>query len=342
MRDRDRQAERPYSIEAAAGGAVVFAVTEASSAGELLVAAGVSKTQQKEIFAGGRLSRSGTPLSAASPLEAGDIVRLTLREVTAYGPDSSSFATCAAGILFEDPFLLVADKPAGILVHSDGTGRGTDTLTARVRRHLSEEGRSASAQAVQRLDEDTTGCVLFSLVPEFQGGLDALVAGHAMEKLYLACVRGSVPEGPKVIAAPLGRDRHDARRMRVSPGGKEAKTTVWGLAHKGGLTLVLVSLGTGRKHQIRVHLASEGHPILGDPLYGMRGDPARLGFDLLPRGGREAQRFGLQLHCWRESFVHPVTGEDISATAPVPESFCALFGRTETERALARWEQKRH
>lgn len=127
--------------------------------------------------------------------------------------------------------------------------------------------------------------------------------------------------------------------MRVSPSGKDAKTTVWGLLRKGGLTLALVSLGTGRKHQIRVHLASEGHPILGDALYGMRGGLAAPGFDLLPKGGHE--RFGLQLHCWRESFVHPVTGEKLSATAPVPESFRSLFGGNEIERALAAWESRK-
>ncbi|MGN0070313.1 MAG: RluA family pseudouridine synthase [Atopobiaceae bacterium] len=336
---RDSREVRPYRIVSAEEDKVSFSIAEKVSADALLAAAGVSKTQRKEIFAAGRLQKGGDVLAAGSPLAPGDAVTLVLAEAKADRADAPEAAACAADILFEDPFLLVADKPAGILVHSDGTGAKKDTLTARVRKHLLEEGRMPSAQAVQRLDEDTTGCVIFSLVQEFQGGLDTLVAGHGMEKLYLACVRGSLPEGPHVIAAPLGRDRHDARRMRVSPSGKDAKTTVWGLIRKDGLTLALVSLGTGRKHQIRVHLATEGHPILGDPLYGMRGGPALPGFDRLPKGGSSA-RFGLELHCWRESFVHPVTGEAVSATAPVPESFCQLFGGTEVERALARWESK--
>ncbi len=338
MRDKDREM-RPYHIVGADDGRVVFAVDADVTADALLEAAGVSKTQRKVIFEEKRLARDEAPLAAADGLDTGDAAELGLRKAAAEGADLPGAAACAADVLFEDAFLLCADKPAGILVHSDGTGGKTDTLTARVRRHLEDEGRSTSAQAVQRLDEDTTGCVLFSLAPEFQGGLDTLVAGHAMEKLYLACVRGSLPEGPHVIAAPLGRDRHDARRMRVSPSGKDAKTTVWGLLHRGGLTLALVSLGTGRKHQIRVHLASEGHPILGDALYGMRGGPAVPGYDLLPKGGHE--RYSLQLHCWRESFVHPVTGEKISVTAPVPESFCQLFGGREIERALAAWESRK-
>lgn len=336
MRDKDM---RPYYIAEADDARVSFVVDADVTADALLEAAGVSKTQRKAVFEERRLARNGALLRPADALDAGDLVELVLRKDAAEGPDAPDAAARAADILFEDAFLLCADKPSGILVHSDGTGGKTDTLTARVRKHLLEEGRSTSAQAVQRLDEDTTGCILFSLAPEFQGGLDTLVAGHAMEKLYLACVRGSLPEGPHVIAAPLGRDRHDARRMRVSPSGKDAKTTVWGLIRKGGLTLALVSLGTGRKHQIRVHLASEGHPILGDALYGMRGGPAAPGFDLLPKGGHE--RFGLQLHCWRESFVHPVTGEKLSATAPVPESFRSLFGGNEIERALAAWESRK-
>ena len=336
MRDKDM---RPYHIAEADGKRVSFAVDADMTADALLEAAGVSKTQRKEIFEERRLSRDAEPLRPADALDAGDLVVLVLRKDAAEGPDAPAAAARTADILFEDAFLLCADKPSGILVHSDGTGGKTDTLTARVRKHLEEEGRSASAQAVQRLDEDTTGCVLFSLAPEFQGGLDTLVAGHAMEKLYLACVRGSLPEGPHVIAAPLGRDRHDARRMRVSPSGKDAKTTVWGLLRKGGLTLALVSLGTGRTHQIRVHLASEGHPILGDALYGMRGGLAAPGFDLLPKGGHE--RYSLQLHCWRESFVHPVTGEKISVTAPVPESFCQPYIIAPLSEGFTAWESRK-
>lgn len=197
--------------------------------------------------------------------------------------------------VYEDEVLLAWDKPAGIIVHGDGTG--APTLAGVVADHLAAEGRAGvRPQAVQRLDRETTGLVLFSLDAATQPALDAQVAGHAMNKTYLAVVAGRVPWAEKVVRSPIGRDRHDACRMRVCrPGmGKPAETRVRRIAEKGGRTLLAVTLVTGRRHQIRVHLASLGHPIVGDALYG---------------GPRSAA--GLMLHAWREELDHPVTGEHL-------------------------------
>ena len=195
--------------------------------------------------------------------------------------------------VYEDEVLLAWDKPAGIIVHGDGTG--ARTLTDVVADHLAAEGRAGvRPQAVQRLDAETTGLVLFSLDRATQSALDAQVAGHDMNKTYLAMVAGRVPWARTVVRRPVGRDRHDARRMRVcAPGqGKPAETRLCRIAEKDGRTLLAVTLVTGRRHQIRVHLASLGHPIVGDALYG---------------GPRSAA--GLMLHAWREELDHPVTGE---------------------------------
>lgn len=205
-------------------------------------------------------------------------------------------------VIYEDEVLLACDKPAGIIVHADGTG--ARTLTDAVAAHLAAEGRSdARPQAVQRLDRETTGLVLFSLDSTLQPALDAQVAGHAMRKTYLAVVAGRVPWAEKTVRAPIGRDRHDARRMRACrPGqGKPAETRIWRVAEKNGRTLLKVGLVTGRRHQIRVHLASIGHPIVGDSLYG---------------GARSTA--GLLLHAWREDVVHPVTGERLHLETPWP------------------------
>lgn len=196
-------------------------------------------------------------------------------------------------VVFEDEYLLAASKPADLLVHGDGTG--ARTLTDLVAEHLAAEGRAdVRPQAVQRLDVETTGLVLFSLDRATQPALDAQVAGHDMAKRYLAVVQGRFPSGEKTIDAPLGRDRHDARRMRVcAPGkGKPAMTVVRRLAYEGGRSLLAVELKTGRRHQIRVHLAHLGFPIVGDALYG---------------GARSAS--GLLLHAYEEELAHPVTGE---------------------------------
>ena len=206
---------------------------------------------------------------------------------------------------------MAVDKPAGILVHGDGTG--ARTLTDGVAALLAREGVPAAPQAVQRLDVDTTGVVLFSLAPEFQPALDALVASHDMRKRYLAVVEGSFPAGVRRLDAPIGRDRHDARRMRVSPRGKPALTLVTVLARRGGKSLLLLELGTGRRHQIRVHLAHAGHPIVGDALYGRAA------------GGRAAGAGGLMLHAVCEELTHPATGRALRLEAGWPARFGKFF-----------------
>lgn len=206
-------------------------------------------------------------------------------------------------IIYEDEALLACDKPAGMLVHGDGTG--ARTLTDAVAEHLAAGGRSeARPQAVQRLDMGTTGLVLFSLDRATQAELDRQVAGHDMRKTYLAVVRGAFPGGERLIDRPIGRDRHDARRMRACrPGqGKPAETRVRRVASAAGRSLLRVELLTGRRHQIRVHLASMGFPIVGDELYG---------------GARSAE--GLLLHAWREEVVHPVTGRRLRLETAWPE-----------------------
>ncbi len=201
-------------------------------------------------------------------------------------------------VVYLDDVCLCVDKPAGILVHGDGTGARTLTDLARV--YLEEQGRDAAVcQALQRLDVETSGLVLFSLDKSVQADLDAQVAGHEMRKRYLAVVSGPVPFAEKVVKAPIGRDRHDARRMRVCAAGqgKPAETRIRRLAQAAGRTLLEVELMSGRRHQIRVHLASLGLPIVGDALYAGARPSAALG------------EKGLLLHAFSEEITHPVTGE---------------------------------
>lgn len=230
---------------------------------------------------------------------------------------TGSGAGIGPAILYEDDWLIAVDKPAGLIVHGDGTG--APTLTDAVRALLAaRDGAEAAAglQAVQRLDRDTTGIVLFSKVKDVQPALDRMVADRSLEKNYLAIACGRIPWGERRLTGAIGRDRHDARRMRVSPTGKPARTDARVLARRAGqgrvpaCSLVEVRLHTGRRHQIRVHLASEGFPLLGDELYG---------------SGRAATAFPLMLHAWRLAFEHPVTGERVVIEAPVPERFERLF-----------------
>ena len=273
-----------------------------------------SRPVVKRAFGRGQLACDGLVLSQTDRLEAGAQVALTFWPSAL--PDAEALDVASGGalaeILYRDPVLLAANKPACLLVHGDGTG--APTLTAQVQRTLVRQGSHAVVQAVQRLDVDTTGVVLFSLTEEFQPALDALVAGHEMRKRYLAVVDGELPggacdaDGWLVLDAPIARDRHNPRRMRVGRTGKPARTRVRLLATQGGRTLVLAELDTGRRHQIRVHLSHAGCPIVGDALY----------------GGRRTDG-GLMLHAWQENFDHPATGEPLCLEAPVPDRFRTFF-----------------
>ena len=289
-----------------------FRVPEACTALDVALGTGMSRRSAARAFQRGELSRGGEALAAPSRLAAGDVVDVALaRQAAMPAPPDVSPAT----IIYQDSVCLAAEKPAGILVHGDGTG--ARTLTDGVAALLGREGVPAAPQAVQRLDVDTTGVVLFSLAPEFQPALDALVASHDMRKRYLAVVEGSFDAGVRRLDAPLGRDRHDARRMRVSAGGKPALTLVTVLARRGGRSLLLLELGTGRRHQIRVHLAHAGHPIVGDALYG-RAAGGRS-------GGRATGAGGLMLHAVCEELAHPATGEALRLEAGWPARFGKFF-----------------
>ena len=161
-------------------------------------------------------------------------------------------------------------------------------------------------QPLNRLDRDTTGVVLFSLDKQTQPAFDQMVIDHAFGKHYLALAEGKIDWNEKLIDKPIARDRHDSRKMRVGASGKPSQTRVKVLKRlksRRGLptrSYIDVELLTGRKHQIRVHLASERHPLVGDELYGT------------PRP------CGLMLHAHSVSFTHPVTGEHIHIEAPCP------------------------
>ena len=303
---------RPFELvraQAPAGdapGRAVFRLARAMAAQDVVRALVPSKPQLNRIFANGQLrDASGVSMTRTDPIAAGEEVELLLVPEGAMGPTSDA----PLRVLYEDPFLLAADKPAGILVHADGTD--TETLTARVRGHLRRLGSAAAPQALHRLDVDTTGIVLFSLTRELQPAFDALVAAdggdgrRGLRKRYYALIEGSLPrvdaDGWMTVDAPIARDRHDARRMRVGRTGKAATTRVRTVERRGVYSLVEAELVTGRRHQIRVHLAHLGHPIVGDALY-----------------GGATSNDGLHLHAHGVRLVHPVTYELLSLESPCP------------------------
>lgn len=202
--------------------------------------------------------------------------------------------------VWRDGWLLAVDKPAGLLVHGDGSGAANLTDLVRAQTGI------GAAQAVQRLDIETTGLTLFSLDKTVQPALDAAVAQGGIRKRYIALAAGRIACGEQTIEAAIGRDRHDARRMRVSKTGKPSVTILRPLGTFDNATLVELELKTGRRHQIRVHLAAIGHPVVGDGLY---------------QG--PASEHGLMLHALEERLIHPVTGEELLLRTAWPERFAS-------------------
>ena len=234
-------------------------------------------------------------------------------------------------ILYQDDYLLAVNKPAGIIVHADGTHE--PSLTDAVCEKLSAlesptEVDFSQVQALNRLDRETTGIVLFSLKKETQPQFDQLIASKELSKEYLAAVKGAFEPNKLLIDKAIGKDRHNAQKMRISDTGKPSQTEVRLVktvltAQSQTHSLLLVNLLTGRKHQIRVHLSSLGFPLIGDTLYG--------GVSSLQRGAKKKHKQQpLMLHAYRVEFIHPVTGVKIVIKTDIPERF-SYFGALEKD-----------
>ena len=234
-------------------------------------------------------------------------------------------------ILYQDEYLLAVNKPAGIIVHADGTHEPslTDVVCEKLSAlENSNQADFSQVQALNRLDRETTGIVLFSLKKETQPQFDQLIASKDLSKEYLAVVKGAFEPNKLLIDKAIGKDRHNAQKMRISDTGKPSQTEVRLVktvltAQSQTQSLLLVNLLTGRKHQIRVHLSSLGFPLVGDALYG--------GVSSLQRGAKKKHKAqSLMLHAYRVGFIHPVTGAKIVIKTNIPERF-SYFGVTEVD-----------
>ena len=171
-------------------------------------------------------------------------------------------------VVYEDEIIVVVNKPKGVLVHSDGNEELT--LTDWVKSYYAETPW-IDVQPIHRLDKETTGLVMFSKSEIFQPLLDKLMFDNQIRRSYLAFVKGKIPEGKQyTIDKPIGKDRHDSKKRVVAKVGQPALTKARSVGNYNGISILRCTLDTGRTHQIRVHLASIGYPIINDELYGIR------------------------------------------------------------------------
>jgi 23S rRNA pseudouridine1911/1915/1917 synthase len=211
-------------------------------------------------------------------------------------------------ILYQDAAVVAVNKPAGLVVHA-GAGAHAGTLVNRLVHRfqsLSQVGGEMRPGIVHRLDKDTSGVLLVARTDAAHRALAAQFAGRTVEKIYLALVHGSVHGDSGRIDKPIARDPKVRTRMTARLAtGRPALTSYRVRERFEKFTYLEVRIGTGRTHQIRVHLASLGHPVAGDRLYGA------------PRSTPAAPR--LFLHAWRIGFESPATGEQVAVEAPLPE-----------------------
>jgi len=218
----------------------------------------------------------------------------------------------ALAIVHEDAATIVVDKPAGLVVHPGAGNRDGTLLNALLHRYPELAG-VARAGIVHRLDKDTSGLMVVARTPEAQTDLVRQLAARGVEREYLAVARGDVAKAA-TVDAPIGRHPVHRTSMAVVERGKEARTHVSPVERFGVATLVRCKLETGRTHQIRVHLAAIGHPLVGDPVYGTR--KAAPG---VPAFARQA------LHAEKLGFADPATRKVRRFVSPLPADLSALI-----------------
>lgn len=244
----------------------------------------------------------------------GDRVTVTVPEVkeTDILPE-----TIALSIVYEDADMLVVDKPQGMVVHpaaGNETGTLVNALLAYCGDTLSGINGEKRPGILHRIDKDTSGLLMVAKNDRAHQSLAAQIKAHSLTRAYLALVHGGFKEDSGTIALPIGRHPHDRKKMAVTEKNARSAVTHYFVKERfSGYTLVECRLETGRTHQIRVHMSDRGHPIVGDPVYGVKKEPFSLN--------------GQLLHAWQIGFNHPTSGKYMEFQSPLPAHFEKVLKR---------------
>jgi 23S rRNA pseudouridine1911/1915/1917 synthase len=265
-----------------------------------------SRSRIKSWIDAGRVTLSGAPADAKHRLRGGELVAVA----PLLDPKSVPFAAQAIDLIvvYEDDALLVVDKPAGLVVHP-GRGNWNGTLANALLHHAPQLATVPRAGIVHRLDKDTSGLLVVAKTLTAQTDLVRQLQARTVRREYLALATGDIARSG-TVDAPIGRHPVKRTSMAVVATGKPAVTRYEVRERFGDCTLIACRLETGRTHQIRVHLASIAHPLVGDPAYGRR----------------HAVAFGRQaLHAWRLGLIHPAGGRAMEWESALPADFDALL-----------------
>lgn len=271
----------------------------------------LTRSAAQRLLAQGAVTKDGAPVKKNYKTAPGDTFVVTLPDAA---PSELVAQDLPLDVVYEDDDLIVVNKPRGMVVHpAPGHEDGTlvNALLAHCGDSLSGVGGALRPGIVHRIDRDTSGLIIAAKNDYAHQFLSAQLADHTLARTYECIVVGNLREDSGTVDAPIARDSRDRKRMAVVPGGRRAVTHWEVIARYPGCTHVRCRLETGRTHQIRVHMAYLGHPILGDTVYGAKKAVPGL--------------TGQCLHAVGLQFIHPRTKDLVSLTCPLPEEFTAML-----------------
>ena len=271
----------------------------------------LSRSFLQKLLKDGKVSVNGKAVKANYKVKESDRVEFEIPP--AVEPEIAA-EEIPLSVLYEDDDVLVVDKPKGMVVHP-AAGHYSGTLVNAVMFHCKDNLSGINGVLrpgiVHRIDMDTTGSIIICKNDLSHNEIAQQLKKHSITRRYRAIVCGVVKEDDGMISAPIGRDKKDRKKMAVTADGKEAVTHFKVLRRFREHTYIECELETGRTHQIRVHMASKGYPLLGDEVYG--------------RGKSKYKCQGQCLHAMTLGFIHPVSKEYIETNAPLPEYFTHLL-----------------